>query len=239
MTTFQKIVKYGALILAGYICLMIIGGIVTGITVIFGITAGIEMLEENAEIVTTTWEQDYSDITEMDINLSVCKLEIRKGDTLKVNLYDVSDKFKCEASGSKLRIEDKHLSKGLFKNNNITPTVIIYIPEDMQFEKVDIDTGVNDTNIEYLKTDKLELDMGVGTVKLTSQIMKNADIECGVGKLELNLVGEPADYRINAEAGLGSFEIDGRKVSNHQTFGNGDSLIKIEAGIGDVVVNFK
>ena len=240
MTTFQKIVKYGALIFAGYLCLMIISGIVVGITAIFGITTGIEMLEENANAeMITTWEQEYSDITEMDIDLSLCKLDIRKGDTLKVNVADVSNKFKCEASGSKLKIEDKRLNRNFLNINNITPTVIIYVPENMQFEKVDIDTGVNDTNIEYLKTDKLNVDMGVGKVILTSEIMKNADIECGVGKLELNLVGKPEDYKINAEAGLGNFEIAGQKVSNHQTFGNGNSLIKIEAGIGEVIVNFK
>lgn len=116
MTTFQKIVKYGALIFAGYLCLMIISGIVVGITAIFGITTGIEMLEENANSeIITTWEQEYSNITEMDIDLSLCKLDIRKGDTLKVNVADVSDKFKCEARAA-------HITAGAFTSTASTPT---------------------------------------------------------------------------------------------------------------------
>lgn len=205
-----------------------------------GITTGIEMLEENSNSeIVTAWEQEYTNISEMDIDLSLCKLDIRKGDTLKVNVSDVSDRFKCEANGNKLKIEDKRLNRNFLNMHNITPTVIIYVPENIQFDKVSIDTGVNDTNIEYLKTDKLDVDMGVGKVILTSEVLKNADIECGVGKLELNLIGKQEDYRINAEAGLGNFEIAGQKVSNHQTFGNGNALIKIEAGIGEVIVNFK
>lgn len=240
MTTFQKIIKYGALIFAGYLCLMIITGMVFGITAMIGITTGIEMLEENSNSeIVTAWEQEYTNISEMDIDLSLCKLDIRKGDTLKVNVSNVSDRFKCEANGNKLKIEDKRLNRNFLNMHNITPTVIIYVPENIQFDKVSIDTGVNDTNIEYLKTDKLDVDMGVGKVILTSEVLKNADIECGVGKLELNLIGKQEDYRINAEAGLGNFEIAGQKVSNHQTFGNGNALIKIEAGIGEVIVNFK
>lgn len=240
MTTFQKIIKYGALIFAGYLCLMIISGMIIGITAIFGITAGVEMIEEkqNSEVITT-WEQEYPDITEMDIELSLCKLDIKKGDTLKVSVSDVSDKFKCETIGNKLEIKDKLLNKNFFNMNNITPNIIIYIPESMKFKKVDITTGVNTTNIEYLKTDKLNVDMGVGKVNMTSEVIENADIECGVGKLDLNLVGNRENYKINAEAGLGNFEIAGQKVSNHQTFGNGNAVIKIEAGIGEVIVNFK
>lgn len=218
MTAFQKIIKYGALAFAAYLCLMIITGIIFTITAMFGITMGLEALDDDTNSSTiTAWEQEYSNITQMDIDLSICRLEIKQGDTFKVAVSDVSDKFKCESNGNKLKIEDKKLNRNFLNMNNVTPNVTIYIPENMQFEKVDIETGVNDTNIEYLKADKLNVDMGVGKVTLTSEIMKSADIECGIGKLELNLIGQQTDYKISAEAGLGNFEVAGQKVSNHQT----------------------
>lgn len=279
MTSFQKIIKYGAIAFAIYLCFVIISIIVSTITAIFGITMGIEMFQNsNHDAMITKWEQEYSNITNMNIDLSVCKLAIKRGDTLKVEASDVSDKFKCSSEGKQLKIEDKNLHRNFFNQpEDIKAEVIIYVPEDMNFDEVTIETGVNETNIEYLRANKVNLEMGVGRYQIdslsakyakieagageanmndcdieelkldggigrlsfTGKITKTADIECGVGRLEVNLIGSSADYKIRPETGLGNFKVDGQNVSDHQTVGNGDVTVKVDAGVGETVVNFK
>lgn len=278
MTSFQKIIKYGAIAFAIYLCFMIISMIVFGISAVFGITAGIEMFRNSSnDAMIPKWEQEYSNITSMDIDLSVCKLTIQKGDTLKVCASEVSDKFKCRVEGNRLKIEDQNIYRPIFNNlEDVKSEVIIYIPENMSFEEVKIETGVNETNIEWLKADNVNLEMGVGKYQInalsakyakieagageatiehsnmeelkldggigklvfTGKITKTADIDCGVGKLEVNLIGLPTDYKIKAETGLGSFKVDGEKVSNNQTLGNGNVTVKVDAGVGDTTINY-
>ncbi len=279
MTSFQKVIKYGAIAFAIYLCFMIIGMIIGTITAIFGITVGIEMFENSSnEAMITKWEQEYSDITDLDIDLSVCKLVMKKGDTLKVKASEVSDKFKCTTEGNRLKLEDKNFPRHIFNQiEDVKSEVIIYVPENMNFDKVTIETGVNETNIEYLKANKVNLEMGVGRYQVnslfakhaeieagageaniahsdienlkldggigklsfTGKITKTADIECGVGRLEVNLIGSPADYKVKAEKGLGNFTVNGERVSDQQTIGNGEVSVKIDAGVGETVVDFK
>lgn len=279
MTSFQKVIKYGAMAFGIYLCLVIIGIIVFSITAIFGVTAGIEIFGNNQDnvAIVSKWEQEYSNITNMDIDLSVCKLNIKKGDALKVEASNVSSEFQCKEQGNTLKIEDEKLSKNIFSTEEVKAEVTVYIPENMEFEEIIIETGINETSIEFLKADKIEIEMGVGTYQidsiiaryakieagageakinhaeieelkldggvgklvLVSKITKKADISCGVGKMELDLLGTSKDYKIKAESGLGNFLVDNQKIKGDQTLGEGEVAIKIDAGVGETVVNFQ
>lgn len=279
MTSFQKVIKYGAIAFAVYLCFVIIGIIVGTITTIFGISTGMQIFEDSTnEAMITKWEQEYSNITNLDIDLSVCKLVIKKGDTLKVEASEIFDQFKCSANGNKLKIEDKTFHRNFFNEiEDVKSEVVIYVPDSLKFDEVTIETGVNETNIEYLKANKvnmemgvgryqvksilakhvkieagageaniedgnmedLKLDGGIGKLSFTGKITKTADIESGVGRLDVNLIGSLADYKVKAEKGLGNFRVNGEKVSDQQTIGNGDVSVKVNAGVGETVVNFK
>lgn len=277
MTTFQKIIKYGAIGFAIYLCIMIISMILFGITAIFGITTGIGFLEnkQSSERVSK-WEQEYTDITNLDIDLTRGKLTIKKGNTLKVEASNVSEQFKCDARGNQLKIEDQEVYT-IFNNSDIVPEITIYLPETVAWQDIIIKTKINETNIEYLKAEKVKLEMGVGKYQidhliakyakieagageanilnselgelkldggigklvLTSKITERADIDCGVGKMELNLLGSPNDYRVKGSTGLGNFEIDGKKIRENETIGNGDVTVKVDAGVGETSIYFQ
>ncbi len=277
MTTFQKIIKYGAIGFAIYLCIMIISMILFGITTIFGISTGLEFFKNRDDsTMVTKWEQEYTNITDLDIDLNIGKLTIKKGDTLKVEVSHVSEQFRCEARENQLKMEDQKVYT-MFNNKEVVPEIIIYLPEVVEWKEVTIKTGMNETKIEYLKADKVNLEMGVGKYQidnliakqakieagageanilnskieelkldggigklvLTSKITGRADIECGIGKMELNLLGLPNDYKVKGSTGLGNFEIDGKKIRDHETIGNGDVMIKVEAGVGETSIHFK
>ena len=167
MTSFQKVIKYGAIAFAIYLCFLIIQMIIFGITTIFGITVGMEIFENKKENAVTMkkWEQEYDNIKNMDIELSVCKLNIKKGKTLKVEATEVSNQFECKAEGNTLKVKDENLHKNIFNTEDFHSEVTIYVPEDIEWEDITIETGINETNIEALKTKKIKLEMGVGNIK--------------------------------------------------------------------------
>lgn len=277
MTSFQKVIKYGAIAFAIYLSFIIIGMIIAGITAIFGITTGFGIFENNNDTaMITKWEQEYSNISNIDVDLSICKLTIKKGNTLKVDASNVTDQFKCEAKGNVLKIEDKKVYRFFWDTGDTIPEVLIYVPEKIEFKEVTIETGMNETYIEYLKADKVELEIGAGKYKidellaenanietgageaeinkaeigklkleggvgrlaLTSKILETADIDCGVGKVELKLIGKSTDYRVKTHTGLGNFMVDGQKVRDDETIGNGNVTIKVDAGVGETTVDF-
>lgn len=184
MTSFQKIIKYGAIGFALYLCLTIISMIVFGVTAFFGITTGIELFANNSqnEATITKWEQEYTDIKKIAIDLSVCKLTIQKGETLKVEASDVSNQFICRSEGKELKVEDKKLSKNWFQLGNVAPEVILSIPEDIDLQEVTIETGVNEADIKFLKADKVKLEMGVGKYQIDQLIANYAKIKAGAGE---------------------------------------------------------
>lgn len=285
MTTFQKIIKYAAIAFGAYLCVIIISAIVLAITTIFGITIGMNTIEEsfnnsNQEVIKSL-NYEYIGIEKLDFELGMCKLNIQNDETLtdkiKVEMKNTSDKMYCKQNGNELKIEDdKNVSMNFFKSRNIVPEITIYIPEKQEFVNVDLNVSINDVNIEKLtaekakietgggrciikditakqldieggagetiiensKADKLELDAGVGSTVITTEILNVADIDAGVGRLELNLLGSKEKYMIRPSVGIGGIIVDNQSVENKKTIGNGDRRINIDAGVGEVVVNF-
>ena len=102
-----------------------------------------------------------------------------------------------------------------------------------------IEAGAGEANILNSELGELKLDGGIGKLVLTSKITERADIDCGVGKMELNLLGSPNDYRVTGSTGLGNFEIDGKKIRENETIGNGDVTVKVDAGVGETSIYFQ
>lgn len=225
MTSFQKVIKYGAIAFGIYLSFMIIGMIIFGITAIFGISTGFNMLENSSnQAMITKWEQEYSNITSMEIDVSLCKLTIKKGNTLKVDVSNVSDKFKCEAKESILKIEDKKVHNGFWYTEEVIPEVTIYVPEDIEFKEVTIKTGVNETYIETLKANKAYLEMGAGKYKIDELLADYAKIEAGAGETIID------------KAEIGELKLDGgigRLVLTSKITETAD----IDCGVGKVELN--
>ena len=285
MTTFQKIIKYGAIAFGAYLCVMIISAIILAITTIFGITVGMNAIEEsfnnNNQTVIESVNYEYTGIEKLNIELGICKLNIQNDETLtdkiKVEMKNTSNKMYCKQLGNELKIDDdKNVSINFLKNRNIVPEITIYIPQNQEFENVDLNVSINDVNIEKLntkkakietgggrciikniiteqldieggagetivensKTNRLELDAGIGSTIITAEILDTADINSGVGRLELNLLGSKENYMIRPAVGIGGVVIDNQRVEKEQMIGNGNQKVKIDAGIGEVAVNF-
>ena len=130
--------------------------------------------------------------------------------------------------------------------------------ENLECEKIEIEAGVGQceirsiiakdanikggagkTIIEEMTVDELHLEAGIGDMIFTGEILQKADVDSGVGKLEFNIEGNKDEYQLKAQTGLGNFLVDNQKVKDNQTIGNGEKTVKIKAGVGATIVNFK
>lgn len=131
--------------------------------------------------------------------------------------------------------------------------------ESLSCGSLDLDLGAGQIDIDYIRAkndanidggagemviasgdiNNLDISLGVGKTELKALLTGKSTVEAGVGELVLTLQGKKDDYTVFAETGIGEFSVDGERVSDGYTVGDGASLVEIEGGIGAVRVNFE
>ena len=113
----------------------------------------------------------------------------------------------------------------VFKND--ARKLIVYIPENIVFELVNIEAGAGEIKIEDLETKKLSFEIGAGKVEIAKlNVLEEAKIDGGAGKVEI-LSGNINNLKLNVD--VGEF------ILNDTLTGNND----IEAGIGKLEIDLK
>ena len=230
MRPFQKVIKYGAMAFAIYLAVMIISIIIFGLTAIFGIGVGIEKISNNIENSTNnsellTYTEEYTGIESLDIDLSKSGLEIKTGESFKVEFVNVPKDLstRLNDSSKELKIEDETLK--LFENVNEDSKVIVYIPNDYELRSVKLDlVGVSGAYIEGFKAEKLEVDIGAGKYEINNVQATTAEIDSGAGETYIN---NSTFDNLEFSAGVGQAAIN-CKVNNKG---------EIESGVGKLEVN--
>ena len=253
MTTAQKIIKYLAIAFAIFLIVTIISttlGVLFGLSAILGLKKDIEE-NLNTEMTSTSFENSY--ITNLDIEIAFTNLTIKTGETFKVETDNNNIKF--EQENQKLEIKEKN--KKWFSNYE-EKDLILYLPKDLELEKVHIELGAGETEIQDLIVSKeceieggagklsvsggtingLDLDLGVGEVNLQTVLTGKNEINAGVGNLNIDLQGDATSYKIQADKGIGNIKINGDEIFRGETIGNGENYIEVNGGIGNIDINF-
>ncbi len=100
-----------------------------------------------------------------------------------------------------------------------------------------IDGGAGKVEILSGTINDLDLDMGVGEFILKSKLTGRNDIDSGVGRLDIDLTDNTENYTIKVEKGLGSIRIDGKEVENNKVYGDGETYISIDGGVGSIIID--
>jgi len=109
----------------------------------------------------------------------------------------------------------------------------------MTTQTADIDGGAGSFEATDCIFNDLNLDCGVGATKISGNITGRSKVSCGVGRTEFNLAGKEEEYSIRTETGLGAMTLNGKKCSDDAKYGEGESKIEIEAGVGSVEITTK
>ena len=113
MTGFQKFIKYAAIVFGIYLS-------VTIILVLLGIANAFvkgskqsvtEIVENIDESNLKDISQEYTDITNVEIDLENIECIIKKGETFKIEGNNIPDKLEIKQEGNTLKINDYYPKK--------------------------------------------------------------------------------------------------------------------------------
>lgn len=237
MTTLQKVIRYLAIAFAIFLAVSIIGGVLGAV----GLFGG--FFEDNAVLEDAKTYAVSDDITQLDVEIAAADFSIKKADSFSVesNLKNL----KVEDKNGKLVIKETRKSFGTYTNASL----ILYVPADTNFTKVEIETGAGRFTVEELFAEELQLELGAGEVIISSiTASEKAEIDGGAGKITIesgtlhNLDLDMGVGKLNLTAlvtGNSSFDL-GIGETNISLLGSKDDYtIKAEKGIGNITIDGK
>ena len=221
MTTAQKVIKYLALAFAIFLIVTIISGILGALYALSGVL-GLQKEDKTIKDEMSMINLENSEVATLDIDVAFTNLIIKKGDILKAetNNKDIN----CRQNNQNLQIKEKQHS--LFSGKD-KGDLVVYIPENLQFEKVKINAGAGKIQIENINTKNLYLELGAGeTIIEKLNVTDDCKIESGAGKVSI-LSGFIRN--LNLDMGIGEFNVTSAITGNS----------KINAGIGNLELNIQ
>lgn len=243
MTSAQKVIKYLAIAFAIFLIITIISAILNAFYALSGVL-GLRKDNEisSGEISTTNFED--IDIATLDIDVTYTNLTIKSGDFFKAETNNSDISF--SQNNQDLQIKEKS-HKWFSKNEN--QQLVLYMPKNLELEKVKINAGAGEINIENLTTKKLSFELGAGKTEIRSlNVRKECEIEGGAGKIsitsgtinDLKLDMGLGEVNLNAiltgeseiNAGVGNLNV---KLQN----GKESYKIKTDKGLGTIKIDGK
>lgn len=221
MTTAQKIIKNLALSFACVLIVSIIFGILNALYALSGVL-GLQKEDKKIKDEMSMINFENSEVATLDIDVDFTNLIIKKGDFLiaETNNEDIN----CKQNNQNLQIKEKQ--HNWFSKNN-KGDLVVYIPENLEFEKVRINAGAGKIQIENINTKNLYLELGAGeTIIEKLNVTDACKIESGAGKVSI-LSGNINE--LNLDMGVGKFEVTSAITGNS----------KINAGIGNLELNIQ
>ncbi len=235
MTNLQKLIKYLAMGLASLLALCIIGSILGAAGLLGGLISSDATADKMKPYAVS------GSITSLYIDIHAADLTIKQGEAFFVesNLKEL----KAKVQDGVLSIKE---TNKLLKHYN-GAALVITIPKDTVFEKVEITTGAGRLTADTLSANILDCDFGAGEIKIGSLLARSkADIDGGAGKITIsggvlnNLDFDMGVGQLNFTSQLtGKSELDlGIGQSNITLLGGKDSYcLDIEKGIGSITVD--
>lgn len=221
MTTAQKIIKYIATAFACFLIVSIISGILSALYALSGVL-GLQKEDKKIKDEMSMINFENSEVETLDIDVAFTNLIIKKGDLLvaETNNEDIN----CKQDNQNLQIKEKQHN---WFSKNHKGNLVVYIPENLEFEKVKINAGAGKIQIENINTKKLYLELGAGeTIIEKLNVTDNCKIESGAGKVSV-LSGNINE--LNLDIGVGKFELASAITGKSE----------INAGIGNLELNIK
>ncbi len=224
MNTAQKIIKYIAMAFAALLSVSIIAGLIfAGL----GLMTATKLISNNSH-VEISCEADEAPC--LQVALAASELVIKKGDEFTAE--STYDKVEIKQDGNLMVITENGGS--IFGDYNRTTTV--YVPEDMEFTKVGISGGAGRIYVESLRAKEMEVALGVGETVFDKLEVEKAKFSTGIGRVAINLASSDDAYAIKVDKGIGEIKFNGNSISSNTWIGNGDKVIEVSGGIGELEI---
>lgn len=185
--------------------------------------------------------KDYEvtgEVSLLEVEIGAADFRIEKGEEFAVrsNL----NRLTFRQTGSKLVISEKSFGNRSYEGAEL----IIYIPDGVVFDELDINTGAGRFTADTLSAKKLDLEFGAGEVNIGElNALVEADIDGGAGKITIgggslrNLSLDMGVGELNLTSAIvGDGELDlGVGEANVTLIGSRDGYtVELNKGIGDI-----
>lgn len=167
MNGFQKAIKVCAICFAIFLIVNIFGWTIFGISSFVYIVEPearknetVEILDKGEEYQSVVFsENEYNNINEIQIDSKFSEIYISRvsNNDLSIETDKPKDKIKIEFINGKVKIKENE--KKFFHGNN-SGKIKISIPENMQLEKLDLDTGAGKVSLIEVSARELNIDHG-------------------------------------------------------------------------------
>lgn len=226
MSSAQKIIKYFGFALAFVLVAFIINLLFKSSLIVGG------LFNDN---VNSSFKEILSlqdNISELNIELDFSSLEIKVGDTFKVETN--SDDIKVINEKQKIKIIDNNI---LSFNKNNTRKVIIYFVKDARYSVVNIKSGVGNIDIDILNSKKITLDLGIGNIFINDIHADSAIIDAGIGNFNIE---KGIINNLDFDLGIGKTDIKAKLTgTNSLDAGIGKLNLELAGSDEDYKLNFE
>ncbi len=212
MTPKQKLIKAFALALAIFLIASLALGAFTALDALLGTN-----LRFGTQSDLFNFAAVSDDVTILDIDISSAELSIEAGSFFGICSHNENVTY--YEDGNRLVVTDSkdfsHSSDGI---------VIIRIPRDRVFEKVEISAGAGEIDIEGLTAEDIKMTLGAGDVYIKElNALGSAAVSCTVGELT---VKKGSVNNLEADFGIGDVELQCGLTGK----------CEIDCGLGDISI---
>ena len=197
-----------------------------------------------------------SEIRNMEVQVGGCHFETKfsKDDAIYVETKNVR-KFQGYVEGDTLYVLAT-TGAGVSWSNKKS-TVILYLPQDYEFDQVEIDMGAGELEFDRLNAKvgagqiefkdmavgKLDVEVGMGEFLAQGAVSGDVEVDCSMGNVEIELEGRKEDFNYQLEGAMGSIQLDGDNMggfAQEKSISNGaDKSMRIECAMGNITLKFR
>lgn len=213
MTTVEKSIKYFGITLAILLSVAIFSLILSTVYEILSSFNFITEKDVKEEYKYNEYDETIN-LLDVDIRGTNLKIETNKKLAVETSNKDIS----VTINNNKLMIKDN--SKKVIGRKKLKD-LTIYIPENIEFEKVKIAAGAGKVNIKNIFTKDLIISLGAGSSNLNNINSQTTKIETGAGSVNIN---DSNLNNLDLDLGVGEVKLNSNITGNS----------KIDSGIGKV-----
>jgi len=268
VSSFQRVIKYFAIAFAVLIIFNLVTSIIYGINMVENIFSKDKTSDGNLEKVDIDDDYSILDIEVTNVDILVKNgdnFKIEK-DSDDVRVREVGNKLLITEKDYGL-FEEKRESElvvyvpedYVFDSISIENGAGRVDVDYLKTKEIELDLGAGKVNLNKIDVsdemsidggageiiindgyvNDLDLDMGIGKVELNLSLTGNSEINAGVGEIFLTLLDDSNNYRINVNKGVGTVMIADSEMSDGSHYGDGNNIINIDGGIGNIKVDFR
>ena len=115
----------------------------------------------------------------------------------------------------------------------------VYIENVIATGETKIDGGVGKTKLKSCEINNLKANLGMGEFTFSGKLTGKSKIDSGVGAINIDLIDNKNNYKIDVSKGLGNVTLDGQKLETDRVYGIGENYLDIDGGIGEIKIDFE